>query len=286
MFEQQMLDAHVHLWDPERFPMPWLEDDPELNRPFTIEEYRAQTAGFPVVGMVYVEVGVAPPFALLEATHAVAIAEHEPRLLAVVAAAPLEYGSRTRSYLNALRDLGPLVKGVRRNVQDEQDPAFCVQPSFVRGVRMLAEYGFSCDLCVRHYQLAATVELVRQCPQVSFVLDHLGKPDIKGAALESWSTQLQRLAACPNVWCKLSGLVTEADRQQWQVEDLRPYMDHVLAVFGHQRVMFGSDWPVVLQAASYARWIDVLGELTRHLPVESQRDIWHHTAQRFYRLGD
>lgn len=286
MLEHQVLDAHVHLWDPERFPMPWLGSAPDLNRVFGVEEYRAQTAKLPIVGMVYVEVGVATPFALLEATHVVTLAQHEPRLLAVVAAAPLEYGDQTRVYLDALRALGPLVKGVRRNVQDEMDPAFCLQPGFVGGVRALSEYGLSCDICVRPHQLAATIELVRQCPDVRFVLDHLGKPDINSASLDPWRAHVEELATCPNAWLKMSGLVTEADHLQWKIENLRPYVDHALAVFGPKRVMFGGDWPVMLQASSYARWIETLDELMAHLPAESQRAVWRHTAEQFYRLNE
>jgi L-fuconolactonase len=131
-------------------------------------------------------------------------------------------------------------------VQDESDPEYGLQPSFVRGVRMLAKYGFSCDVCVGQHHLAATVVLVRQCPEVRFVLDHLGKPDIKGSRLDPWRGDLERLAACPNAWCKLSGMVTEADLQLWNVEDLRPYVEHAVAVFGPQRLMFGSDWSVML----------------------------------------
>jgi L-fuconolactonase len=284
MLEHQVLDAHVHLWDPERFPMPWLGSAPDLNRVFGVEEYRAQTAELPIVGMVYVEVGVATPFALLEATHVVTLAQHEPRLLGVVAAAPLEYGDQTRVYLDALCALGPLVKGVRRNVQDEMDPAFSLQPSFVRGVQALSEYGLSCDICVRYHQLAATIELVRQCPDVRFVLDHLGKPDIRNASLDPWRAQMEALAACPNVWLKMSGLVTEADHLHWETEHLRPYVDHALAVFGADRIMFGGDWPVMLQASSYPRWAEALDELTAHLPFENQRDVWRHTAEKFYRL--
>jgi L-fuconolactonase len=306
MVEHDVLDAHVHLWDPKRLPMPWLESAPDLNHAFGIEAYRAQTDGVPVTRFVYVEVGVAPPFALIEATQVVALAQQaqqaqqaqmaqmaqqarrEPRLVGVVAAAPLEIGDRTRSYLDALSShpLGPLVKGVRRNVQDEPDPAFCLQPAFVRGVQMLADYGLSCDICVRHQQLAATIELVRQCPEVHFVLDHLGKPDIKGTLLDPWRVHLEQLAAYPNVWCKLSGMVTEADHQRWGIEDLRPYAAHALTVFGPQRVMFGSDWPVMLQATSYTHWVQVLDELVADLPEDSQRDVWHGSAERFYRVDE
>ncbi len=279
-----IVDAHVHLWNPQKFPMPWLADVPTINRPLEVPQYQGQTAGLPIAGMVYVEVGIAPQFALLEARHAVKLAEHEPRLRGIVAAAPVEYGERTRVYLDALRDLGPLVKGVRRNVQDEADPDFCLQPDFLRGVQMLAEYGFSFDICIRHHQLPAVTEMVRLCPQVQFILDHLGKPHIREHVLDPWRADLERLAALPNVWCKLSGLVTEADPQRWQLADLAPYVAHALVVFGAQRLMFGGDWPVMLQAAAYPRWVASVAHLIADQPAEAQRAIWAENARRCYRL--
>jgi len=151
MLKHPVVDAHVHLWDPDRFEIPWLERLPDLNRVLSVDEYRAQTEDVPVVGTVYMEIGVAPALALLEASHVVALAQREPRLLGIVAAAPLEFGTRMRVYLEALRSLGPLIKGVRRNVQDESDPTFCLQPSFIQGVQLPCEYGLSCNVCIRHH---------------------------------------------------------------------------------------------------------------------------------------
>jgi L-fuconolactonase len=285
MPEIPIVDAHVHLWNPHEIPMPWLVDIPLINRPMGVPEFQEQTAGLSLTGMVYVEVGVAPQFALLEAGHVVKLAESEPRLRGIVAAAPVEFGERTRIYLDALRDLGPLVKGVRRNVQDEAEADFCIQPDFVRGVQLLADYGYSFDICIRHHQLPAVTELVRRCPQVQFVLDHLGKPNIREHVLDPWRADLERLASLPNVWCKLSGLLTEADPQRWELADLAPYVAHALAVFGPQRVMFGGDWPVMLQAATYPRWVDGVAQLLADQPAEAQRAIWAENASRCYRLG-
>src|SRR5690606_20444668 len=120
---------------------------------------------------------------------------------------------------------------------------------------------FAFDICVAHHQLAQVALLVAQCPDVRFVLDHIGKPDIAGAEMERWRAQIEALGAFENVHCKLSGLVTEADHRQWSKEDLKPYVDVVLQVFGADRILFGGDWPVVCQAASYQRWVATLDEL-------------------------
>lgn len=279
-----IIDAHVHLWDPHRFRMAWLDGDTLLNRPHGLEEYRTATAGLEIEALVYVQVEVAPAYALLEARWAAEQARAEPRLGAIVAWAPLEDGHQARSYLEALVAVSPLVKGVRRIVQDEPDPAFCSRPGFVTGARLLPEYGLTCDLCIRHYQLAATMDLARQCPETHFILDHCGKPAIKEGTLEPWREQIADLATLPNVLCKMSGLVSEADHAGWRPEDLAPYVAHVLDCFGAERVLFGGDWPVLLHAAPYRRWVEALESLTAHLPRQAQRGLWAENARRFYRL--
>jgi L-fuconolactonase len=281
---EEIVDAHVHLWNPQQFHMAWLDHAPTLNKPFGLADYPHQSAGRSIAALVYVEVDVAPHYALLEAQWAADQAAHDSRLQGIVAAAPVEYGERTRAYLDALQATGPLIKGVRRNLQDEADPAFCLQPDFVRGVQLLAEYGFSFDLCIRHWQLPQVIELVSRCPDTRFILDHLGKPAIKEHALDPWRDDLAQLAALPNVWCKISGLVTEADLEHWTPEDLAPYLAHALAVFGEDRVAFGGDWPVLLLAASHERWGETLAALTQRLSPEAKRKLWADNARQFYRL--
>jgi len=284
MPEVPVVDSHVHLWDPRWFRMPWLDGDPLLNRAYGPIDYRDHTHGVDVDAMVYLEVDIAPHYALLEAAWAVERAAEDPRLQAIVAHAPVEYGEQVRAYLGQLVGLGPLVKGVRRITQSESDPEFCARPEFVRGVQMLPEFGLSFDACIVHYQLPGLIELVRQCPDVSFVLDHLGKPAISTRELEPWAAHLRELASMPNVVCKISGAVTEADHAAWTVEDLKPFVLHALEVFGEDRVQFGGDWPVVLQAASYRRWVDALDELTADLTDDALKKLWSENARRVYRL--
>lgn len=279
-----IVDAHVHLWNPEQFSMLWLADIPLLNRPYGLQDYREQTQDIPIKGLVYVEVGVDPQEALREASHVARLAREESRLQAIVAAAAVEQGSTVREHLEALIAISPLIKGVRRNLQDETEPDFCLQPDFVAGVRLLAEYNLSFDLCIKHWQLPGVIELVRRCPDTAFILDHLGKPDIKQQQLDPWQADLRKLAEMPNIVCKISGLVTEADHECWQPIDLEPFINVALEAFGEERVLFGSDWPVVLLASPYHRWYETLEKLIMYLPLPARRKLWAENAQRFYRL--
>ncbi len=235
--------------------------------------------------MVYVEVGVEPQETLREARYVAELAREEPRLQAIVAAAPVEGGAAVRAHLESLLAVSPLIKGVRRNLQDETEPDFCLRPDFVAGVRLLAEYSLSFDLCIKHWQLPGVIELVRRCPDTVFILDHLGKPDIKRQKLDSWQVHLRKLAELPNVACKISGIVTEADHEHWQPADLEPFVNVALEAFGEERVLFGGDWPVVLLASSYSRWYESLEALTARLPLSARRKLWAENARRFYRMN-
>ncbi len=281
-----IIDTHVHLWDPRRFRIPWLDGVPQINQTYALKEYAEHTQGVTIEAMVYLEVDVAPSYRLLEAQWVNALANEEPRLRAIVPSAPLEDGDCARSYLEALKSLGPRVKGVRRLLQAEPDDAFALRPDFVRGVRALADYDFSFDICIFHRQLPAVIELVRRCPEVRFILDHLGKPDIKASLRDPWQAHIRALAALPNVVCKISGMVTEADHARWTVDDLRPYFETVYDAFGPDRVMFGGDWPVVLLASSYKRWVETVDALTQGLSEDDRRKLWAENAKRVYRLFD
>ena len=279
-----IVDAHLHLWDPRRFRMTWLDGNTRLDQPYGLAEYREHTERVSVEAMVYLQVEVEPAYALLEARWAAERADEDPRLGGIVAWAPVEHGERCRAFLEALVDIDRRIKGVRRIYQSEPDPDFCRRPDFIRGVQLLAEYGLSFDLCTLPPQLPATVELVRRCPGTSFILDHLGKPLVRDRVLDPWREHIRELATLPNVLCKVSGLVTEAEPARWTPADLAPYVEHVLECFGEDRVAFGGDWPVVTLAASYRRWVEALDGLTAGLSASARRKLWAENARRFYRL--
>ena len=231
--------------------------------------------------VIYVQVDATPAYGLLEARWA---AEQQPLVQGVVAWAPMEDGEVVASYLDELKRIGAQVKGVRRLLQDEPDPDFLVTPSLIEGLRLLPKYDLSFDICIRHQHMARTVDMVRACPETQFILDHLGKPDARAHLLDPWRSQLGELAELPNVVCKLSGLVTEADLAHWTIADVEPYIAHVLASFGEDRVMFGGDWPVVRRASTYRRWVETLDALTSGLSDSAKRKLWAENARRVYRL--
>jgi L-fuconolactonase len=286
MPEFPIVDAHLHLWNPDHFRLSWLDSNPLLNQKYDLARYNEATTGAKVEAMVYLQTEVETPYAFLEAAWVVEQAKADPRIQGIVPWAPLEYGERSRAFLAALVNLSPLVKGIRRIIQFEPDLAFCLQPDFVRGVQILPEYQLSFDICIDYRHLANTLKLVGQCPDTSFILDHIGKPNIKDGMLDPWRCQLEQLAAFPNVYCKVSGLVTEADHQTWQPGDLAPFVSHVLETFGEDRVIFGGDWPVVLQAAAWSGWVETLENLTVDLSAESKQKLWNTNAKHFYRLSE
>jgi len=279
---KRLIDSHVHFWQPSRLRYSWLATVPAINRPYEPADLAQAAEGLSLAGIVFVQADCVAADGLAEVAWVSELAPAEPHLQGIVAFAPLEHGEAVAAYLAQLRQ-NALVKGVRRLLQDEPT-TLATEPSFVRGVQMLADFDFTFDLCIRHHQLEAAIALVKQCPRVHFVLDHLGKPDIKAQLLEPWASQLAQLAAWPNVSCKLSGLVTEADWQNWTAADLQPYIAHALDTFGPERLMFGSDWPVATLATDYARWLQT-AVTALHALNEAEKDrIFYGNARDFYRL--
>ncbi len=278
-----IVDTHVHLWDTRRLRYPWLAGISLLNRPYLLEDYRQAVGPVQVEKMVFLQCDCDPAQFREEAAWVAELAREEPRLQGMVPWAPLEQGDAVRLDLEWLAAM-PLVKGVRRILQSEPDPEFCLRPDFVKGVQALADYGLSFDICIYHFQLPGVIRLVAQCPEVSFILDHIGKPDIRQGLLDPWRDHIRELAGFPNVWCKISGLVTEADHRRWTREELKPYIDHVIEAFGFERVMYGSDWPVALQATDYPRWVETLAWAVEGCSQEELRRLFRDNAIAFYRL--
>jgi len=279
-----IVDSHVHLWDPDKVEIPWLSNVPPINVKRDLDDYAQATSGLDVQGLVYLQVEVAPPYALLEARDLVNLARSDKRVMGVVPWAPLEYGDKVRYFLEEIAAIGPEIKGIRRIVQDEPDPEFCLHPRYIEGTRALPDFGLTADLCCNFRQLGPTVELVRQCPNTQFILDHIAKPNIRGGEMEPWASQMRDLASLPNVMCKISGVATEANHDSWTIDEIRPYVMHALEVFGEDRVVFGSDWPVCTLATPYRRWVETLESLTADWSDSAKAKLWRQNAIRFYRL--
>ncbi len=283
MTDLPIVDTHMHLWDPDRISYPWLGDNALLSRPYLPNDYRAACGEHAVEKMVFVECGCDESQIVDEASWIASLVEQDPRISGIVAGARVDQGDTWPALLDSLSQ-NALVRGVRHNVESEPDPAYCVQPAFIEGVQRLGRYGLSFDICCMHLQLKNAVKLVQSCPDVSFILDHIAKPDIAAGLLDPWRADMQSMAQLPNVVCKVSGIITEADHANWKPSDVRPYIDHVLTTFGFDRVMFGGDWPVVLLAGQLHQWMTVLKEAVADCSADEQRRLFGENAKTVYRL--
>ncbi|MBM3279786.1 MAG: amidohydrolase [Candidatus Handelsmanbacteria bacterium] len=278
----EIIDAHHHLWDRGRFSYRWLSQVPAIDRDYILKDYQEVISGTGVGQSIHVQAEVDPLYGIQETRWVLSMADAGGPIAGVVGWAPIEEPGLPEF----LEKLGthPRLKGIRRLIQSEKDVRFCARPEFVAGVRRLAPLNLSFDLCIYHPQLGAAIELVRQVPEVNFVLDHIGKPGIKDRLLEPWKTQLRELAYLPNVWCKVSGVATEAEWAAWTPADQRPYLDHVIDCFGFSRLMWGSDWPVCTLAVEYRRWLETVQEVVRGASQAEREQLFRGTAATFYRL--
>jgi L-fuconolactonase len=275
-----LVDAHVHFWDRSLLPYPWLDALPAISGRHLPEDLHREVIGARPDKMVFVECGA--PW-LDEVQWIEELTSAEPRICAIVAKATVNAGAQTSADISVLRR-HPLVRGVRHPFEYEKDPRYCARPEFIRGVRELGAAGLSFDLCCYPPMLPAAIELVAACPHTQFILDHAGKPRIRAGLLDPWREHIRTLAQFPNLVCKFSGLVTEADHRQWTLAHLRPYVDHLLATFGAGRLLFGGDWPVVKLAGTYQRWLDAARELLSALTPEERASIFARNAERIYRV--
>lgn len=285
MLNFPIVDTHLHLWDPKRLRYPWLDDIPLLNKPYLLDDFRRACGSVQVGKMVFLQCECEFSQFMDEAAWVTDLAKIDKRIEGMVPWAPLEKGDSARASLEQLA-ANPLVKGIRRIIQFESDIEFCLRLDFVKGVQALPDFGLSFDICISHLQLANTIKMVRQCPNVLFMLDHIAKPDIKNKLFEPWRREIKTMSEFPNVWCKVSGLATEADQQHWVQEDLKPYVDHVVDCFGFDRVCYGGDWPVASQATAYPRWVETLQWAVSGCSETELGKLFRDNAIKFYKLND
>ena len=279
-----IIDSHLHIYDPSALSYPWMKSVPALHGPHGTADYFASVKPVEVEAAVFVEVDAAANEKQDEADFVVAAAGAEPRLRGLVAGIAIDRGAETSAALERLRAM-PLVRGVRDLIERHADePGWVLRDTFVSGVQSTAALGLSFDLCLYAPQLRDVAELVRLCPDVSFVLDHIGKPDIRGGKYEPWAEDLSALARLPNVACKVSGVVTEADHKDWQDDEILPYLRHAINCFGYERVMFGGDWPVSELATSFPRWVALVDRSCAAAMPSERRRLFRDNAERFYRI--
>ena len=274
-----IIDSHQHFWSYDPAQYPWIPRDSPLQRDWLPHDLLPLLQAAGVDGCVAVQARQT----LEESRWLLTLADHAPIIRAVVGWVDLRSAEVEDQLVELARH--PKFRAVRHVVQDERDPSFMLGAEFQRGISKLARFGLAYDILITAEQLPAAIALARQFPEIPFVLDHLGKPPIRNATLSPWRERIRELAQSPNVFCKVSGMVTEADRGGWKPQDFRPYLDVVFAAFGFDRLMFGSDWPVCLLAASYAQVFAVVDEYLRPFDATARVKVLGGNAARFYRLG-
>jgi L-fuconolactonase len=283
-------DTHLHLWDLEKFRLPWLSNDgvQSINRSFVMKDYLKATAKQHVAKAVYMEVNVASDLQTQEANYVLALCARDdnPMVGAVIGGSPQSAGFRT--YIENLAGNSHL-KGVRTVLHDADRPkGLCLQPQFVDNMKMLGEHGLRYDLCMRPDELLDGAKLAEMCPKTQFVLDHCGNLSVQNedAGLRmKWEKGIKELAALPNVMCKISGIIVTADRENWTAADLAPNMNFCMDTFGEDRVMFAGDWPVCTLTAPFGGWLGALKEVVKGRSKRFQHKLFHDNAVRFYELG-
>lgn len=276
----ERIDAHQHFWEYHRVRDAWItEEMAAIRRNFFPDDLKFVLDANGVSGCVAVQTDSSE-----EETHfLLELAAQYTFIKGVVGWVDLQ-AANVADRLQYFSRF-PKLKGFRHIVQGEQDPRFLLRPAFLHGVESLGKFGYTYDLLIKPHQLEAAIEFVRALPSQPLVIDHLAKPYIQAGEREPWATQLSAIAQYPHVYCKLSGMVTEADWRGWKPMDFQFYIRHILQVFGPKRVMFGSDWPVCLVAADYEQVAELVSEAIGDLTEDDRQSIWHQCATEFYGLN-
>ena len=282
------IDTHQHLAFKDRFEYPWMAQLPPLNEDrYYLEDYGKAADGCQIEGTVFMENDVREDLAIEEAKHVCRLAEDPAnRILGVIASARPEK-SGFAQYLENIRH--PKLSGVRRILHTEPDQ-LSEGALFRENLNVLGQAGLSFDLCVLQKQLPFALDLVRACPNTTFVLDHCGVPEISanaapaGEGFRIWKGLLTKLADLPNVYCKVSGIIAYATEDQRTADGLRPYVESVIEIFGWDRVVWGGDWPVCNLGASLAEWCRLLDEILSGESDDQKRRLFSENARRLYNL--
>jgi L-fuconolactonase len=273
-----MIDAHHHLWKYSPAEYGWITPQmPAIRRDFLPAQLEELMHHFGIEGTVAVQARQT----LEETSWLLSLAEKHPLIRGVVGWVPLTEGAGVKRHLERFAGNHGL-RGVRHVIHDEADPRYILRDDFNAGVRALREFGLRYDILIFERHLPAAIEFVDRHPNQVFVLDHVAKPRIKERIISPWDRNMRELAKRQNVYCKLSGMATEADLERWTPEDLQPYIDVALAAFGPRRLMYGSDWPVLLLAGDYARWFGTVSNAISKLSKAEQERIMGGTAAEAY----
>ena len=278
------IDSHHHLWDLSIRPQEWMVGDnmDSVRRNFDADDLRAAIAGTGIERTILVHATTTHD----ETYEMLALAETDPTIIGVVGWVAIDSANAIKEcekYLAAPG--GSYLKGIRDVAQDLPDSNYLAKPQSIKTVQELGKMGLTYDILTKTPELRAGIELVRACPDVQFILDHISKPYIAKGELEPWKSLITELGSFENVSCKISGMVTEAKWNNWNDSDFAPYVDHIIESFSPQRIMFGSDWPVALLATqSYSDVVRLAEKLTSQLSDSEKASFWGGHATDKYKV--
>jgi L-fuconolactonase len=271
------IDSHQHFWNYDPVKDAWINGEMSvLKRDF------APTDLLPLLQAAHIDgtIAVQADQSESENLFLLSLAEKFPAIAGIVGWLDFR-APDVAQRLAYFKQFGK-IRGFRHVVQDEPDHRFLLQPDFLRGIGLLRQFGFTYDVLIYPSQLPSATEFVSRFPDQPFVIDHIAKPAMKTREITIWARHMTAIAANPNVHCKISGLITEADWLGWQTSDLKPYLDVVFDIFGVSRVMFGSDWPVCLLAGTYEQVLQIVEEYVKNRPLEEKGKIFGGNAAKFY----
>ena len=272
-------DTHVHLFDLQNLSYGWLKNAPEINRDFSLADFKEASKKSKVGKILFMESGADPGLGVKEARWVARLAEDEPRIRGIVARLDLTSGKEATETLGKLEEI-ELLKGIRCGFPKQAASS----PIFLENLKRLAHRNLTFDFLLTPPLLEEAAKVAGQCPRNTFVLDHFGNPDVKTGDIEIWKKGIAKLAGLPNVHCKLSGIITRAGKG-WKINQLEPYIMHTIEQFGVDRLVYGGDWPVVLRAGSYLSWSKAFEKLTRSLQKPDLQKIYYQNADRIYNLS-
>jgi L-fuconolactonase len=274
-----MIDSHQHFWIYDEVQYPWIPKGSPLQQDWMPEDWHQVGGAIGFSGSIAVQARQS----MEESRWLLDLAREHPSIKGVVGWVDLQ-SPDVETQLIELSQFQKLV-GVRHVVQDEPDDMFMLRPEFLRGIEKLKSFQLAYDILIFPRQLPAALELVQRFPDQRFVLDHIAKPQIKDAVLSPWREQIEQFASFENVWCKVSGMITEANHRNWKPMDFKPYLDIVFEAFEPERLMFGSDWPVCLLAGSYNQAFELLEEYTAQFSSADRHHFFTESAVEAYGLS-
>lgn len=274
------IDAHQHFWKYDPLHHGWISEEMGvLKRDFAPADLEKELKKYDVEGTIAVQALANEE----ENSFLLKQAEKYDFIKGIVSWVDLT-DSEVEKRLDFYKENHPKIKGFRHLLQDEADIDYMLNPDFCRGMAMLEKYGYTYDLLISPVHLHNTLQLVKQFPDQPFVIDHLAKPEIKEQNVTAWRKGMEEISIYPNVYGKVSGMITEADWENWTMDDLKPYLDIVFELFGYKRILFGSDWPVCLLAGSYGEVKAVVENYLDSFTRQEKEAVMGENAVHFYRL--